>query len=119
MISGYEEQQMIYPPELYDKGYDEMHDEVNHPRHYTQGNIETIDFIEDQKFGYLAGNIIKYICRYRWKGNAVQDLRKAQFYLNRLIMQEEQYAADVQKPLRDGHGSHRSSVLHDAKGHPG
>ena len=64
-------------------------DAVNHPSHYTQGNIETLDFILDQKFGYLAGQVIKYMCRYRYKGNPKQDLEKARFYLNRLIEGEE------------------------------
>ena len=64
-------------------------DAVNHPSHYTQGKIEVLDFILDQKFGYLAGQVIKYMCRYRYKGNPKQDLEKARFYLNRLIEGEE------------------------------
>jgi len=40
-----------------------MNDPVNHPSHYTDGNIEVIDFIEDKKFGYCLGNAIKYISR--------------------------------------------------------
>ncbi len=59
-------------------------DSVNRPAHYTMGKIETLDFIEDQKFCYHAGNAIKYICRYRYKGKPVEDLRKAIYYLNRL-----------------------------------
>jgi hypothetical protein len=60
---------------------------VNHPSHYTQGGIETIDFIKakmthEQFEGYLLGNIIKYLTRYNHKGNAVQDLEKATTYLN-------------------------------------
>lgn len=64
-------------------------DMVNHPPHYTKGRIDVLDFIEDQKFGYLDGQIIKYISRYRYKGQPLEDLRKAQFYLNRLIAAEE------------------------------
>ena len=64
-------------------------DPVNHPSHYTQGKIEVLSFILDQKFGYLAGQVIKYMCRYRYKGNPKQDLEKARFYLNRLIEGEE------------------------------
>jgi len=60
------------------------HDTVNHPSHYTQGKIEVLDFILDQDLPYLAGNIVKYICRYRYK-NGVEDLQKAEFYLKRLI----------------------------------
>ena len=62
-------------------------DPVNHPAHYTQGTIEVLDFILDQKFGYLDGQVIKYLCRYRHKGKPLEDLRKAEFYLKRLIQQ--------------------------------
>jgi hypothetical protein len=58
-------------------------DKINHPAHYTQG-IECIDYIESQHLGYHAGNAIKYITRYRYK-NGVEDLRKAQWYIERLI----------------------------------
>ncbi len=37
------------------------------PQHYQQGNIQVLDFITDQKFRYLEGNIVKYICRYKAK----------------------------------------------------
>lgn len=59
-------------------------DPVNHPKHYTQGKIECIDYILDKKMNYLEGNIIKYITRYKDK-NGVEDLKKARFYLDRLI----------------------------------
>ena len=62
-----------------------MTDPVNHPAHYTTGKIEVLDFILDQQFGYLAGQVIKYVSRYRHKGAPVQDLEKAEFYLRRLI----------------------------------
>ena len=64
------------------------HDTVNHPSHYTQGKIEVLDFILDQDLPYLPGQVIKYICRYRYK-NGVEDLRKAEFYLKRLIRELE------------------------------
>ncbi len=67
-------------------------DPVNHPSHYTQGQIEVLDFIEDQQFGYLAGQVIKYLSRYRHKGQPVEDLKKAQFYLTRLIQHMERGA---------------------------
>lgn len=66
-----------------------MTDMVNHPPHYTTGKIEVLDFIEDQRFGYLDGQVIKYVSRYRHKGSAVQDLEKAAFYLARLIKAEQ------------------------------
>jgi len=62
-------------------------DLVNHPPHYKSGGIETIDFIEAKKLGFHAGNVIKYISRYQHKGG-VEDLRKAAWYLNRLIDRE-------------------------------
>ena len=54
------------------------------PQHYQQGNIQVLDFITDQKFSYLEGNIVKYICRYKTK-NGLEDLEKAQYYLSELI----------------------------------
>lgn len=69
-----------------------MNDNVNHPSHYTTGNIEVIDFIEDnlqEGFEYyLVGNILKYMCRYSHK-NGIEDLKKARWYLNKLIEWKE------------------------------
>lgn len=62
-----------------------QHDSVNHPAHYTSGGIETIDFIEAKKLGYNLGNVVKYITRSGHKGNQLEDLRKAQWYLTREI----------------------------------
>lgn len=65
------------------------HDVVDHPSHYTTGKIETIEYIEDKLTlemleGYFIGNIIKYVSRYRHK-NGVEDLKKARWYLDRMI----------------------------------
>jgi hypothetical protein len=60
-------------------------DAVNHPSHYKVGGIETIDFIEAKKLGYNLGNVVKYITRADHKGNKLEDLRKAQWYLTREI----------------------------------
>ena len=60
-------------------------DVVNHPSHYTRGNIEVIDFIEDQQLPYHLGNVVKYVARAGYKGDKVEDLKKAQWYLNRYI----------------------------------
>lgn len=57
---------------------------VERPTHYTQGRIEVCDFIIDQKMGFLEGNIIKYVSRYKLK-NGIEDLRKAKWYLDKLI----------------------------------
>lgn len=60
-------------------------DNVNHPAHYKVGGIETIDFIEAKGLGYNLGNVIKYITRADHKGNTIEDLCKARWYLNREI----------------------------------
>lgn len=67
-----------------------MKDNVN-PSHYNQGSIEAIDAIEssmtpEQFKGYLKGNILKYCWRFEQKGG-VEDLKKAQWYLNKMIEQ--------------------------------
>ena len=64
-------------------------DAVNNPAHYKVGGIETIDFIEAKKLGYNLGNVVKYITRADHKGNKLQDLRKAQWYLEREIWNVE------------------------------
>ena len=64
-------------------------DAVNHPAHYKVGGIETIDFIEAKKLGYNLGNVVKYLTRADHKGNKLQDLRKAQWYLEREIFNVE------------------------------
>ena len=62
-------------------------DKVNNTKHYTNGDIEPIDYINGNKMDYLEGNIVKYISRYKYK-NGVEDLEKARFYLNMLIERE-------------------------------
>ena len=64
-----------------------MADNVNHPSHYTFGGIEVIDAIEAWQLGFHAGNVIKYVARHEHK-NGLEDLRKAAWYLNRLIENE-------------------------------
>jgi hypothetical protein len=65
-----------------------MPDPVNHPSHYTQGGIETIDFIEAKNLNYNLGNAVKYITRADHKGNRLQDLQKAKWYLEREILSQ-------------------------------
>jgi hypothetical protein len=60
-------------------------DSVNHPAHYKVGGIETIDFIEAKDLGYHLGNAVKYITRADHKGNRLQDLQKAKWYIDRAI----------------------------------
>lgn len=64
-------------------------DMVNHPPHYTAGGIETIDFIEAKQLGYNLGNVVKYVSRSTLKGDQLENLKKAQWYLNREIKQLE------------------------------
>jgi hypothetical protein len=71
-----------------------MADDVNFPEHYRQSNTETIELIKEsmttEEFhGYLKGACMKYMARYKYKGNPVQDLEKAQWYLKRLIHEVE------------------------------
>ena len=60
-------------------------DPVNHPEHYKVGGIETIDFIEAKALSYHLGNAVKYITRADHKGNRLQDLQKAKWYIDRAI----------------------------------
>lgn len=57
---------------------------VEHPAHYNQGKIECWDYLVSHNFGFLDGNIIKYVTRFKYK-NGVEDLYKAQQYLEKLI----------------------------------
>lgn len=68
-----------------------MNDSVNNPSHYTDGNIEVIEYIEDKKLGFCLGNAIKYISRAGKKdGNSrLQDLKKVREYINHEIKAEE------------------------------
>ncbi len=64
-------------------------DMVNHPPHYKAGGIETIDFIEAKNLGYNLGNVVKYVSRADLKGNKLEDLQKAKWYLDRAISKLE------------------------------
>lgn len=71
---------------------DEVKDYVNNPDHYNNGGIECIDYLSDNMSwegytGYLEGNCKKYLHRWRYKGKPLEDLKKAQWYLNRLILE--------------------------------
>ena len=66
---------------------------VDHPRHYNIGNIEVLDVIADwltgdELRGFIKGNVLKYVARERHK-NGLEDLKKARFYLDWLIKNEE------------------------------
>lgn len=73
----------------------EQHDAVEHPQHYCAGGIECIDAIEaalssqkDPAEAFLTGQVLKYLWRYPLK-NGVEDLKKARWYLDRLIAKAE------------------------------
>ena len=79
------------------KELDKQHlvaDMVNHPPHYNKSGIETLDAIQamtgDGFQTYLQGNILKYLWRYPYK-NGVEDLKKAQWYLSKLIEELDEH----------------------------
>lgn len=61
-----------------------MSDSIN-PPHYQDGGIQTIDFIEAKALNFHLGNVVKYVSRAGKKGDKLEDLLKAQWYLNREI----------------------------------
>jgi hypothetical protein len=67
----------------------EIYDPVNHPRHYTQhpSGVECIAISEHM--GFSLGNAVKYIWRADLKADAIEDLRKARWYLDREIARRE------------------------------
>lgn len=68
------------------------HDRVQHPHHYTFGEIEVIDAIEAWALGYHLGNVVKYIARAAHKNGYLEDLEKARWYLDREIQRHESQA---------------------------
>ena len=61
---------------------------VDHPPHYNKG-IEVIDYIDSWDFNFTVGNIIKYVSRHEHKKEPLEDLKKAKWYLDRLIKKYE------------------------------
>lgn len=83
--------------DISDKPFEEKEpDMVNHPKHYTKGGIETLDFILAKVEGLspqeavLVGHIIRYVSRYNDKFKPLEDLKKAKFYLDKLIEVREE-----------------------------
>tara|TARA_R100000329_G_scaffold121003_2_gene99717 strand:+ start:776 stop:979 length:204 start_codon:yes stop_codon:yes gene_type:complete len=63
---------------------------VNSPKHYRMQGVEAIDILEmsmteEEFMGYLKGNMLKYIMRYKHKNKPKEDLQKAEWYLKKLI----------------------------------
>ncbi len=77
-------------------------DSIN-PTHYKQGEIEVIDFILDQNMDYLTANVQKYIARWRFK-DGINDLRKARWFLDKLIEQEVKNSKKHNKLRRISNG---------------
>lgn len=71
-----------------------MTDDINHPEHYRKGKVEVYDFIVDQNLPWEASNVIKYLCRYQYKGTPLKDLKKAKWYLDKLVEQMERLSLD-------------------------
>ena len=70
-------------------------DMVNHPPHYRQGSYEAISVIEDWELDFHLGSVVKYIARAKYKGHELEDLLKAQWYLNRKITLLQDSAQDL------------------------
>lgn len=60
-------------------------DVINSPKHYTAGQFEVIDVIEDWDLNFRLANTVKYIARHKHKGKPLEDLKKALWYLQREI----------------------------------
>ena len=85
--------------------FSEKDDRVNSPSHYTSGKREVIDTIEDAVkdapstiFGMLQGQVLKYVLRVWLKDNPLEDLKKARWYLDRLINHYKSYPGDNPAP---------------------
>lgn len=82
------------PMDIVDKYHEDKKDPVAKPAHYNIGTIECIDYLKDNMpkeafIGYLEGNVKKYLHRWRYKVKPTEDLKKAQWYLDRLIKEVE------------------------------
>lgn len=96
-----------------------MTDMVNKPPHYQARNgMESMDWLltsmtEAEKRGYLKGNVLKYLWRYEHKGKPVEDLKKAEWYISRLIKvveekEENKIAENVGKIMYGFYENHQS-----------
>lgn len=100
-----------------------MSDMINHPSHYTDGNIEVIDYIEDKKLGYHLGNAVKYISRAGKKDpeKEIEDLQKAEWYLHRYIqkLQEQKEIRKAEIKAADNGITFREELMSSVVRHPG
>ena len=91
----------VEPVDAWDLSKQEDNDPINHPSHYNNGAIETIDYIVDvlgkhEAMAYCQGNIIKYTGSRLWtKGKPISDAKKAVWYLNKMIELMEETKGDT------------------------
>ena len=93
LVKKWEEFREQYPDMQVDDVVEDVidaDDPVYNPSHYNTGGVECIEGIEasmpeDAFLGYLKGNCMKYLWRYEYKGKPLEDLKKAQWYLDLLI----------------------------------
>lgn len=83
---------------VFDVAEDVVVDVVNSPPHYKAGGIEAIEGIEasmapEVYAGYLKGSCLKYLWRYEKKGKPIEDLKKARWFLDRLIAAQEKMSS--------------------------
>jgi len=68
---------------------------VDHPEHYRANGLEAINVIEAFGLGFCLGNTVKYVLRAGRKGNAIEDLEKARWYLDREIQSRRAVAGEA------------------------
>ena len=90
--------------------------------YYNHGSIEAIDAIESACSGlsgfegFLTGNVLKYMFRWRWKGTSLADLKKARYYLDRLIVeQEKRLGIEHAETMPEHFEQDRSAMAEDTK----
>ena len=97
------------------------YDPVNNPSHYCAGRkYEPIEVINDWELGFDLGNVVKYISRAGRKNNALEDLKKARFYLNHQITtleleQDENEGNTERMDIDLGHETRDICYGHDVK----
>jgi hypothetical protein len=92
-----------------------MADPINKPSHYNvnwkgEQTIETYTYIRSWKMDYPESNIIKYVTRHPYKGKSLEDLKKARWYLDKLIKEVEEISTDNIETLRGGKSIHAHEV---------
>ena len=93
---------------------------IDHRDYYNRGKIEAIDAIESACTGlsgfegFLTGTCLKYLFRWRWKGTSLADLKKARYYLDRLIAEEEKKLG-VAESMPEHFGQDMSAMAEDTK----